>query len=325
MKHAWLLGFSLAFAFVGACRPTLDDDLSHVDGPRILAVQSEPAEAKPGEEITLRALTTDGVMYPLVTSLDWSFCVARRSLAEPTSLSAACLHDAPGALVALGAGAEARGAIPAEACRLFGPDRPLAEVAGEPAGRPADPDVTGGYFLPGVVRAPGAGDALFDVRVRCGLAGATQEDVATFERTYRSNTNPRVADVTVTHADGRLEAAAEGAEITASAGEVLGVRVAWPACIGDAPCGGAERYPAFDAVSRTLGSRREAMRVSWLASRGRFAETRTGRDEADELRDVATTWTAPSAADPAAPAILWTVLRDARGGTGFRSLRVRVR
>lgn len=87
----------------------------------------------------------------------------------------------------------------------------------------------------------------------------------------------------------------------------------------------AERYPAFDAVSRTLGSRREAMRVSWLASRGRFAETRTGRDEADELRDVATTWTAPSAADPAAPAILWTVLRDARGGTGFRSLRVRVR
>ena len=65
--------------------------------------------------------------------------------------------------------------------------------------------------------------------------------------------------------------------------------------------------------------------MSWLASRGRFAETRTGRDEADELRDVATTWTAPSAADPAAPAILWTVLRDARGGTGFRSLRVRVR
>jgi len=111
----------------------------------------------------------------------------------------------------------------------------------------------------------------------------------------------------------------------AAAGEILGVRVSWPACPDESPCGGAERYPAFDAVTRTLGARREAMRVSWLATRGRFAETRTGRDESDELRDVATTWTSPTAADAPAPAILWTVLRDARGGTGFRSLRVRVR
>jgi len=323
VRHGWLAALPLAFAFVAACRPALDDDLSHVDGPRILAVQSEPAEAKPGEEVTLRALTTDGAMAPLVASLDWSFCVARRALAEPTSLSAACLQNAPGARVFLGAGPVAKGAIPSDACRLFGPDRPLAEVAGEPAGRPADPDVTGGYFLPGIVRAPGADDAVFDVRVRCGLAGATQENVATFERTYRSNTNPSVVDVTVTHADGRLEAVADGAEVAAGAGEILGVRVTWPACPDDSPCGGAERYPAFDAVTRTLGSRREALRVSWLATRGRFAETRTSRDEGDELRDVATTWTAPPAADGVA--ILWTVLRDSRGGTGFRSLRVRVR
>ena len=62
------------------------------------------------------------------------------------------------------------------------------------------------------------------------------------------------------------------------------------------------------------------MRISWLSTRGRFAEARTGRGELDELREVETTWTAPAAATT-----LWTVLRDARGGTGFRSLRVRVR
>jgi hypothetical protein len=134
-----------------------------------------------------------------------------------------------------------------------------------------------------------------------------------------------VAAVTVVRGDGRTENVDDGGEIAAASGETLRVRVAWPDCTDDAPCGGAERYPAFDAVTRTLASRREAMRISWLSTRGRFAEARTGRDELDEIREVETTWTAPAAADPAVATTLWTVLRDARGGTGFRSLRVRVR
>ncbi len=39
-----------------SCVPTFDDQLSVVSEPRLLAVQSEPAEAAPGEPITLRAL-----------------------------------------------------------------------------------------------------------------------------------------------------------------------------------------------------------------------------------------------------------------------------
>lgn len=306
----------------GACRPALDDDLSHVDGPRILAVQVEPAEAKPGELVTMRALYTDGTAALSAAPLAWSFCVARRALAEATALSAACLEGADGALVPLGVASEVRGAVPADACRQFGPDRPLGRP-GEPAGRATDPDPTGGYYQPGVVRAPGADDALFEVRIRCGLAGATQDDVAELERTYRVNTNPRLEDVVVTHADGRVESVADGAEIAAAPGETLRVRASWPACGDGAACGGAERYPACDVDIRRLVTRRESMRVSWLATRGRFADARSGRAEDDEARDVETTWTAP-VAGAGAPVAVWMVTRDARGGTGMRSLRVRV-
>jgi hypothetical protein len=321
-SYSSVFALALALASASACRPSLDDDLSHIAGPRILAVQSEPPEAKPGETVTMRALYTDGTTSASATPLTWSFCIARRALAEPTALSAACIDRAEGALVSLGSAAEVRGAIPADACRLFGPDRPLGKP-GEPAGRAADPDGTGGYYQPGIVRAPGADDAIFEVRVRCGLSGATQADVAAFERSYRSNQNPVVSDVLVTRGD-RVEAVADGAEIAAAPGEVLRVRASWPACTGDAACGGAEIYPAFDVATRVVVTRREAMRVSWLATRGRFGDVRSGRDETDQARDVETTWAAPGASDPATPALLWIVVRDARGGTGMRSLRVRV-
>jgi hypothetical protein len=307
---------------LAACRPALDEDLSHVDGPRILAVQAVPPEAKPGDTVRLRALYTDGTTGAPQTPLGWAFCVARRALAEPTALSGACIAGTDGALVPLGVAPEVSGVMPADACRLFGPDRPLGK-AGEPAGRAADPDATGGYYQPGLVRAPGTGDGIFEVRIRCGLAGATQADVASFERSYHDNVNPELGDVVVTR-NGVDEPVADGAEITAAPGEVLRVRASWPACTGDAPCGGAETYPAFDAASRTIVTRREAMRVSWLATRGHFADVRSGRDESDQANDVETTWTAPASGGGATPAALWIVLRDARGGTGLRSLSVRI-
>jgi hypothetical protein len=218
-----------------------------------------------------------------------------------------------------------QGIVPADACRLFGPERPPGKP-GEPAGRAADPDGTGGYYQPGIVRAPGTGDTLFEVRVRCGLAGATQEQVAAFERTYRNNTNPALSDVVITRATGAASVP-DGDEIVVAPGEELRVRASWPACPDDAaPCAGAERYPAFDRIARALVTRREAIRVSWLATRGHFADVRSGRDEEDLAQDVETIWTAPSGASAGAgaAAVVFVVVRDARGGTGLRSFRVRL-
>lgn len=303
---------------VVACKPVLDEDLSRVDTPRILAVLTEPPEAKPGEVVKVRAVYTDGTTSA-TAPLEYDFCVARRALAEPTALSAACLEGTEGALVTLGVAPQVSGVVPADACRLFGPDRPLGKP-GEPAGRAADPDVTGGYYQPGIVRAPGADDAMFEVRIRCGLAGATQSDTATYERSYRMNSNPTVSDVAIVRGGREPASVAEGAEIVVAAGEVLRVRAVWPACAGDMPCGGAEHYPVFDPLARVIVDRREAIRISWLSTRGRFSDVRSGRAEDDEARDVETTWTAPDSGS----ALLWIVIRDARGGTGLRSLRVRV-
>jgi hypothetical protein len=314
-------GLLVALVVVAACKPTLDEEVSRVDAPRILAVQADPPDAKPGETVTLRALYTNGSVAS-AAALDWSFCVARRALAEPTALSAACLTGADGALVPLGSAPEVRGVVPTDTCRSFGPDRPLGKP-GEPAGRAADPDGTGGYYQPGIVRAPGAADALFEVRIRCGLAGATQSDVAEFERTYLPNANPAIDRVVVTRGE-RAESVADGGEIVVAPGEVLRVKVAWPECAPGVTCGGAEHYPAFDPALRALTQRRESMRVSWLATQGHFADARSGRAEDDVATSVETSWTAPASPLAGPPALLWFVLRDARGGTGLRSLRVRV-
>ena len=312
----------LSLLLVSACRPTLDQDLSHVDGPRILAVASEPPEVLPGQVATMHALYTDGTAAPLSAPLTWDFCVTRPALAEPTELSAACLSADPSALLFLGAGLSAQGTVPADVCRRFGPVQPLPTAAGQPAGRPFDPDLTGGYYLPGVVHAPGADDAQFSVRIQCGLAGATQEAAAAFQSTYLPNANPVLANVVIAHADGRTEPVADGASLGAASSELLTVTASWTDC-PDATksCAGAETFPVLDPVARVLVTQREGMRVSWLATRGHFADVRSGRDGTDPALDVSTTFTAP----PSGDAHVWLVLRDTRGGTSFRSLLVQVR
>ena len=42
-----------------ACVPDLDVDESIIDAPRVLAIQAEPAEAKPNEAVAYRALLVD--------------------------------------------------------------------------------------------------------------------------------------------------------------------------------------------------------------------------------------------------------------------------
>lgn len=306
--------FALTLLFAAACTPTFDDGLSRVDGPRILAVRVEPPDAKPGEKVTIQALSSDGALVA------YDFCLARRALAEPGSVSAACLDD-PAGRVALGVGARVTGEIPTDACRLFGPDRPVGR-AGEPAARPADADSTGGYYQPGTVRGGGAAAASFDVRIRCGLPGATQGQLAEYERRYRPNRNPEIAALFVRVAGAATEQSiADGDRVNATRGATLVFRVAWPDCTTFEPCAGAERYVAFDPQSRSVVDRREAMRASWLATGGRFETDGTGRAEDDAARDTENTWIAPSSAGLIRA---WVVVRDARGGAGFRSLSIDV-
>lgn len=261
-----------------ACTPSLEDDAVRADFPRVLAVRAEPAEAKPGEKVVLRALATDG------TTIAWSFCVARKGLAETGPIAQECLAY-PEERVRFGAGETAVATLPRDACRLFGPDPPI----GTTGGRPVDPDGTGGYYQPGL-----AADAVFSVRLRCNLAGATQEQTSDFEARYRTNANPEITEITI-------NGAPIADEFHARPGDRLHIHLAWP----DAA---AEPYVAFDPASRAIVDRRESLRVSWLTTSGAFTHSRTDAPDNDFT--------------VAGDATLYFVVRDDRGGVAFRSLKV---
>jgi len=303
---------------LAGCRPSLDDTTSLVDAPRLLGVRAEPAEAKPGETVTLSAIyaTPEGPVVDPHAEL--SFCMARKPLSEPGAVSTGCLGDEPGAQLVLGVGASIQGQLPRDACRFFGPDRP-AGAPGEPAGRPSDPDGTGGFYQPGRARFPGTDNAIFEVRIRCGLSGVTQSELAEFERRYKTNVNPEF-ELAAVRGD-RTDPIAEGTELIAAPRETLTLRATWTACDPEVPCKGAERYVAYDAEHRVIASRREAMRVSWFKTAGSLGADRTGRGEDDVATDTTNTFTAPESGSAA----LWLVLHDSRGGIGLRTFRVTAR
>jgi hypothetical protein len=322
------------FAVCGAgaslsCKPDLDDRTSVVREPRVLAVRAEPAEAAPLAAVTLRALVVDVTGEPTGSGLSWAYCDARKPLAELGPVSAECLARQGDFLEPLGSGGPAdaiTGTIPAKACRQFGPEVPEAE-AGQPAGRPVDPDATGGYYQPVQVvvsaqtATPSArGDlvALGRARLTCGIVGPTPDQLTDLARRSHPNTNPELDADVVLPAD-----AGGGAPIPARAGERIPLRASWAACAPDATtCTGAESYASFDPATQAVRARREGLRLSWFTTAGLLDEDHTGRDEADEATWSDNAWTAPAGAGIAH---LWVVLRDDRGGVGWRAYTFDVR
>lgn len=318
--------------------PEFADDLSLVEAPRVLAVSASPAEAEPGAAVTLTALVADASGTVSAAPLDWSLCRARRPLAELGPVARACLEGQADAVLAVGAGPTVEARVPDDVCRRFGPDPPPT-AAGQAAGRPVDPDGSGGYYQPVLVDAPDDALALFQLRVRCGAAGATQAEAAELRRRYRVNTNPEIVGV---------EVAEQGVDdaLLVAAGEEVVLVIRWPDCpaeprCGDGlctldedidacavdctdprGCGGAETYLRFDPEALALTSAREAMRVAWYATAGGFATTHTGRAADDTGATSTNTWTAP--AEPG-PATIWIVVRDERGGASWRTVAVEVR
>ncbi len=337
---------------LAACVPEFDDDLSQLRQPRILALQSEPAEAKQGA-VTLTALVAMPPDAADPGTPDFALCVDRKPLTELGPVSPRCLAGiGPGnsALLPLGAGPSVQATLPADTCRLFGPLRPEPKP-GEPAGRPVDPDPSGGYYQPFVSVLPGAAEsALGGVRLACGIAGAVQAQIVEFNARYVANANPAPAALELVTGEGSVPVAADepeqSAETQVVAGQRLVLRVRWPDCPRTAECGdglcsegesvtdcadgcsvgngctGAESYAWYDPLTRSVASRRESLRVSWFTSAGRFAEERTGRSEGEaDVSFSDNTWQAPAAG----VARIWVVLRDDRGGVGWRSYTLRAR
>lgn len=324
-------------AALWGCAPELTDDTSRVRSTRVLAARSEPAEPLPGETVRLRALVVspDGTVGE--PSLRWAFCTARRALATPGPVNPSCLEESDPSLAMLGTGAQSEGALPMDACRLFGPEPPDDRQGA--GGRPVDPDVTGGFYLPVQLRLTGAAPSVFQARIGCRPGGLSQLESAELTRRARRNENPSVETLRAI-VGGSTTAVADGEAVSVAPGASVRFELSWAHCpdtasCGDGVCGdgedratcaadcttprgcsGTERYARFDLATRTVITVKEVLRASWFSTAGTFATPRTGGAES-----AGNEWIAPATAGEVRA---WVVLRDDRGGADWRSFTVRV-
>lgn len=349
---AWVravAGAVTAVTLIG-CRPEFGERAFSVSAPRVLSIQSDPAETKPDVPVTYAALVA-GPQGPIANpALDWALCSDRRTLVEAGPIAATCLTMDSASLTHFGNGNPAAASVPKTACRLFGPDPPEPKP-GEPPGRPVDPDPTGGFYLP--VRlafddGQGIEFSAGSTRLQCGLPGATQEQAVEYEKAYRPNTNPSISELRL-HRGGAIESvtfpAGSDPTVTAHPNENLAWEPVWPACPTDPVCGdgvclpnesvsscaadctkpvgcaGAETYMFFEPNQHVLVTGREWVRVSFFATGGTFDVDRVGRAEDDRTTSVLNAWTAPPSAGRA---WVWFVIRDARGGLGWSTVIVDV-
>jgi hypothetical protein len=330
----------LVSALASACQPNLDDTVSIVGAPTVLAIQSSPAEAPPAANVSYAALIASSGPDAGTPRLQWNYCNARNPLSNLSPVNTACETQGNSALQPFGVGVMAAGGIPSLACSNFGPNAPAA-VDGGMAGQPVSPDSTGGYYQPvsAFLETGTRPDTLYFVRVSCGFSGANEASQGILTARYHVNTNPEVASLS---AGGTTFVTTSGKGTNNVArGTKLMLEVAWPTCplvdnCGDGVCGpdesamtcpadcappkgpkgcaGAERYVNFDLSSQTVVDQREGVDVAWYASAGSFDQDRTGRAGTDDATTSENGWTAPASATTVK---LWVVLRDDRGGIGW--------
>ncbi len=351
----------LVATLLAGCVPDFSTDLSQLRDPRLLAVPAEPAEAAPNLPVTLTALVAlpEGAAAP---RLDWSLCQARKSLTELGPVNPACLGLGPASeapsgddgaggasgdgdepaepLVPLGSGESVDAKLDKDVCKLFGPLRP-PPMMGQAAGRPVDPDITGGFYQP-IVATLGNVPSLGSVRIDCDPANVDRDDALAYRRQYRANENPRLSSPSIRVGDSLSELADEQRQ-TVKAGSSVDLQAAWTTCPTTSECGdgyctadedasncaqdctagqahgctGAEAYVWYNRQVNRIEPRREAISVAWYASSGHFDSEQTGLDEAQAAtrRSTDNVW---QVGKNAGPATLWLVIRDSRGGQSWR-------
>jgi hypothetical protein len=315
----------MLMAAMSACIPNLEVDDALVSKPEVVAVQSIPAEAAPGSAVQLTALYVTPQGAVTQAPIAWDLCAAPKPLSDPGPIAAACFGTDPSSVASLGMGLSVPAEVSSDACSLFGPDAPIAQP-GQPAGRPADPDVTGGYYQPLVLHAGVATAGA--IRIRCGVAGATQALSAAFVKAYAPNTNPSITSLVL----GPLgfesavppASSSSGTVATVAAGSQNHVVVSWPDCLSSTgDCGGSEPYVVFDSAEQQIVPHREALHLSWYATGGHFSSARGGVTEAEAATttEADNQWQAPSTPEMVT---IWVVLVDDRGGSGWQTYQVQV-
>lgn len=320
MHRLLFVSISSLFA-ASACVPDFDDETSRITSARVLAIRAFPAEAPKNQKVELTALiaSPDGAESEVPA---WSLCVDRKPLSELGPVSPRCLaspESEPEVVQGLGQGLEVTATLPAKVCQLFGPERPDPK-AGEPSGRPVDPDPTGGFYQP-VLSWLGDTAVLGAIRLDCPLSGATREATVEYNERHRENQNPELDAFELLRSDGNGEELDSEAIPGLARGEQVTLRARFGACADAESCLGAESYLLYDREGERLQERRETLVVTWFSSAGALDEERSDGNLDGELPAATNTFTAPN--EPG-EVRLWAVVRDDRGGVSWRAGRLRV-
>lgn len=323
------LGAVALWMAAGGC----SDDLpaaSFIDKLRVLAVRAEPPEVAPGEETALDLLAVE----PPVPQLDGG---------APRPLSAVWLACAlpPGALTltpcGLSGGLGDGGAAP-PTCK-DAPDAPLCVVGTDLQARYAPAaDALGGAAATQILLTVAVADTdggavgcLYDIANNGGRPTNPDHCVVALKRLAVSHTaaaernhNPTLANFSATPPDGAPETFADDG----------GVWV--PAPGKDEAAWDLIALRSGDAAERKPDGTYEALTVSWFTTAGRIDGGRSiflpdGCDSpsacAARMPELGadTTWYAPTAAEaartvgPDGRVQFWAVIRDDRGGVGWRA------
>jgi hypothetical protein len=303
------------------CKPDLGPTSSLVENPRIIAVRGTPPEAPPGTvKVTydFLAVSPTGRIDAIGT---WMLCTTPKSTAETGLVASGCLTDGG---VFLGPGTTTQTKLSPNACALYGPQPPPPQK-GQPPGRPQDPDITGGFYQPLRIDLPPQGDGGLRgfglERIACAIPGLPPDLAKEIRDGYHANQNPVLTAVTAALDGGTpvtLIPASDGGEAPISMqiapGTGLNLQASWTP-------ESAESYTIYDVTTKTVVTKREAMRVSWFSGSGLFALDTSGRLEAELETSADNQWTAPTTPGPIH---LWAVLRDSRGGTDFAEYQLEV-
>jgi hypothetical protein len=304
-----------------ACKPNLGPPGSLITGLRVLAIRGDPPEVRPGGvdggiEYDLLAVTPDGtIIEPQVT---WSYCLAPTPPADNDLVSQTCLGPNADLLAISSGSSDGFAPVPENSCSVFGPFPPAPSDAG--AGRPPDPDGTGGYYQP--VRADlalsdgGVVTSFGEERIQCGLPNVTIA-VATAYQSYTLNQNPVLTGVSAAvggQASVPLAAPDAGPGPSISAGTSVTFTASWPDS-------SAESFPVFDQVQRQVVTQRENLISSWFVTGGALDLDEVEVAGTDTSTTASNQWTAPTTSGPVH---LWVILRDSRGGVDFGEFVVTV-
>lgn len=333
-------------ALVAGCVPEFTDDVSQVEDFRVLAVRADPAEVAPGGQVSLSVLWAAPTGETVeVEDVSWGLCTQKKELTELGPVAPECLDEfteqESETLLYLGTGSQVETTVARDVCRFFGPLAPPAEEGSTVSGRPADPDLSGGFYQPVLVGREAA--SVGSIRLLCGPSGLSVSELITFNRGYRPNEHPEFESIEM-QVSGSSETIDSEQTLSVAAGEAIRLRATWPLCPEQPECGdglctagenstdcatdcatdpvgctGAESYLLADIESRSTVTQREKLSLAWFTTAGTFETSVT--DDPDDRGYTENVWTAP---ESPTTLTMWLVLRDDRGGVSWRAVQVNV-